>query len=225
MYLSYTKWGWTTCPTTNDTELIYKGKAAGSHFTQTGGGANYIFLPYESEFLYYTPGIYEHQSNIYGAEYQSYVTSDPFTPLNEHNVPCVVCYVSTRISYLMIPAKTTCPKTWTTEYQGYLMAERSDHKINTVYECVDKDAESIPGSVGNTNGALFYHVQAQCNGLLCPPYGQEKELAYVVCTKWTKLFLNCLTLIVIMSDLVIWTWCYNCWNELTFVIKAVKCTC
>ena len=40
----------------------------------------------------------------------------------------------------MIPAKNTCPKTWTTEYQGYLMSERSIHKHNAVYECVDKDA-------------------------------------------------------------------------------------
>ena len=83
----------------------------------------------------------------------------------------------------MIPAKITCPKTWTTEYQGYLMGERFSHKCNVVYECVDKDAESIHGSVTNTNGALFYHIQAQCTGLLCPPYDKEKELACVVCTK------------------------------------------
>ena len=63
------------------------------------------------------------------------------------------------------------------------MAERYDHKNNAVYECVDKDVESIPGSVANTNGALFYHIQAACNGLLCPPYDKEKELACVVCTK------------------------------------------
>ena len=177
----FTRWGRTTCPTTNDTELLYKGKAAGSSWDQTGGGANYICLPDEPEFLSYTPGISDAQSYIYGSEYETYY--GPFAPLNDHNVPCVVCYASTRVSYLMIPAKITCPKTWTTEYQGYLMAERFSHKRNVVYECVDKDTESIPGSVANTNGATFYHVQAQCNGLLCPPYDQEKELACVVCTK------------------------------------------
>ena len=56
----------------------------------------------------------------------------------------------------MIPAKITCPKTWTTEYQGYLMTQHYAHKRNAVYECVDKDAESIPGSIAHTNGALFY---------------------------------------------------------------------
>ena len=60
----FTRWGRTTCPTTNDTELLYKGKAAGSHYTQTGGGANYICLPDQPEFLSYTPGVYEYQSYI-----------------------------------------------------------------------------------------------------------------------------------------------------------------
>ena len=181
----FTRWGRTTCPTTNDTELLYKGKAAGSSWDQTGGGANYICLPDKPEFLSYTPAESKQQSYIYGAEYQSNEggNNGPLASLNEHNVPCVVCYVSTRVSYLMIPAKITCPKTWTTEYQGYLMTERYDLKNNAVHECVDKDAESIPGSAGNTNGALFYHIQATCNGLLCPPYDQEKELACVVCTK------------------------------------------
>ena len=181
----FTRWGRTTCPTTNDTELLYKGKAAGSHYSESGGGANYICLPDEPEFLSYTPGESNQQSYIYGAEYQSNEggSNGPLASLHDHNVPCVVCYVSTRVSYLMIPAKISCPKTWTTEYQGYLMSERYDHKSNTVYECVDKDAESIPGSVANTDGALFYHIQAKCNGLLCPPYDKEKELACVVCTK------------------------------------------
>ena len=177
----FTRWGRTTCPTTNDTELLYKGKAAGSHYDQTGGGANYICLPDEPEFLSYTPGVYQYQSYIYGAEYETY--SGPVHALQNHNVPCVVCYVSSRVSYLMIPAKITCPNTWTTEYQGYLVAERHDLKNNAVYECLDKNAESIPGSIADTNGALFSHVQAQCNGLLCPPYDTVKELACVVCTK------------------------------------------
>ena len=177
----FTRWGRTTCPTTNDRELLYKWKAAGSSWDQTGGGANYICLPGEPEFLSYTPGISDAQSYIYRSEYETYY--GPFAPLNDHNVPCVVCYVSTEVSYLMIPAKITCPKTWTTEYQGYLMDERFSHKCNVVYECVDKDVESIPGSVTNTNCALIYHVQAQCTGLLCPLYDKEKELACVVCTK------------------------------------------
>ena len=50
------------------------------------------------------------------------------------------------------------------------------------YECVDKDAEAVPGSHTNTNGGLFYHVEASCNGLPCPSYVAEKELTCAVCT-------------------------------------------
>ena len=178
----FTRWGRTSCPTTEGTSYLYKGKAAGSHHSHTGGGANYICLPDQPEYLSYTPGVSDGQSNIYGVEYQPY-SEGPLAPLHNQNVPCVVCYVSNRTTYLMIPAKITCPTTWTREYQGYLMAERFSHKRNAVYECVDKDAKGIPGSIANTDGALFYHVQVQCIDHLCPPYDSVKELACVVCTK------------------------------------------
>ena len=61
-----------------------------------------------------------------------------------------------------------------TEYRTYSKA---------TYECVDKDAESVAGSHANTNGGLFYHVEANCNGLPCPRYDAEKELTCAVCTK------------------------------------------
>ena len=83
---------------------------------------------------------------------------------------------------LMIPAKTQCPSSWTLEYVGYFMSGYHGHR-RTLFACVDKDAESIPGEAGDTNGALFYHVEATCNGILCPPYDTERELTCAVCTK------------------------------------------
>ena len=83
----------------------------------------------------------------------------------------------------MIPAKTTCPTSWTREYYGYLMAEYYVHKRNAVYECIDNNPESIPGSGANTNGALFQFVQGTCNGLPCPPYDNVRAITCVVCTK------------------------------------------
>ena len=84
----------------------------------------------------------------------------------------------------MIPAKTRCPSTWTLEYSGYLMSERGlSDRQRTMYECVDKNPDSVPGSVSDANGALFYHVEASCNGMLCPPYDAQKELTCAVCTK------------------------------------------
>ena len=83
----------------------------------------------------------------------------------------------------MIPAKTSCPATWTREYYGYLIAKHKKHK-RSMYECVDKDMESIPGSIRNTNGALFFHTEAGCAvGIPCPLYDNTKELTCVVCSK------------------------------------------
>ena len=82
----------------------------------------------------------------------------------------------------MIPARIDCPANWTKEYDGALMTERYSHH-RSMFECVDRAAEAVPGSSGNGNGALFYHVEARCNGMPCPPYDDEKELLCVVCTK------------------------------------------
>ena len=96
-----------------------------------------------------------------------------------HNVPCAVCMAVSRCSLLMIPAKTQCPTSWTTEYVGYLMSEAQVHNLPTTYECVDKDPESVPGLNGvgwGSGSGLFSHVEASCNGMACPPYGAGKEL-------------------------------------------------
>ena len=62
------------------------------------------------------------------------------------------------------------------------MTEYYTH-YRSMFACVDKDIESIPGGSGDENGALFYHVEATCNGILCPPYDTERELTCAVCTK------------------------------------------
>jgi hypothetical protein len=31
----------------------------------------------------------------------------------QHDAPCAVCYIPTRHSVIMIPAKTSCPSGWT----------------------------------------------------------------------------------------------------------------
>ena len=62
------------------------------------------------------------------------------------------------------------------------MTEHYTHS-RTAIECVDKDPEGITGSAASTDGALFYHLEATCNGLPCPPYDPQKELMCAVCTK------------------------------------------
>ena len=174
----YTRWGRSTCPDTPGTELVYEGLAGGSHYTQSGGGANYLCLPKNPDYL--LNGLPSQGNYLYGAEYERPV---PFSNLDDHNVPCSVCYVDKRVSKLMIPAKITCPSSWTQEYVGYLMAEHHTHARNAVYECVDKDAEPVPGNASNDNAARFYQVVATCTGLPCPPYVTTKTITCVVCTK------------------------------------------
>ena len=157
---------------------MYEGLTGGSDYNQHGGGANYLCLPNDPEYL--TNGLPGTSSTLHGAEYESPISS---SSLNNHNVPCAVCYNSKRTSKIMIPAKTTCPSSWTQEYIGYLMTTLHTQKKSTVYECVDKDAEAVPGSVANTNGALFYNVVAKCSGILCPPYVATNTVTCTVCTK------------------------------------------
>ena len=87
---------------------------------------------------------------------------------------------------LVLPAKISCPNSWTLEYSGYLVSEATryaDRRYRTKFECLDKNPEAVPGSAGNTNGARFYHVEATCTGLPCPPYDTQKELTCAVCTR------------------------------------------
>ena len=180
----YTRWGRTVCPDTSGTELVYKGLAAGTEHVQTGGGANYLCTTEQPQYLSSTIPKYSANdfalSYLYGVEYQL----PGFSSLHDHNVPCAVCYSSQRSSKLMIPGRITCPQSWTEEYEGYLMTERSNHKHTKVYECVDNDGEYVPGEARDTNGALFQLVGAVCNvGLPCPPYVTNRPITCVVCTK------------------------------------------
>ena len=180
--VTYTRWGRTTCPTDQGTELVYAGRAGGTQWQHKGGAANYICLPDDPNHLQYQIGV-NGRSYVAGVEY-IYDSQPSLSSVTGHNVPCAVCYVATRSVSLMIPAKTQCPTLWTLEYIGYLMSEHHNNAGRTMYECVDKDPESVPGlNAYSDPRAFFYLVEPYCNGLSCPPYDAEKELTCVVCTR------------------------------------------
>ena len=177
----YTRWGKNTCPNVSGTTLVYAGRAGGTYYSQKGGAANHLGMPDDPDYLSYQPGV-QGYNYVYGAEYHT--GGGPLRAANQHNVSCAVCYASTRVAVTMIPAKTQCPSTWTLEYSGYLLsAGKWSVHGRTMYECVDKNPDSVPGSASSTDGAAFYHVEASCNGMLCPPYDPQKELTCAVCTK------------------------------------------
>lgn len=180
--VEYIRWGRTTCPNTNGTEVLYSGLAAGPLGTQ-GGGSNHLCLPDEPEYLSITPGLQSDRSLVYGAEYQALENPPAFGNVRDHNIPCAVCYSDERVVKVMIPAKVNCPLSWTREYYGYLMSTHHNLRRET-YECVDMDAEVLPNSEANADrGALFYFTEIRCTGTECPSYTEGNELACVVCTK------------------------------------------
>ena len=95
---------------------MYSGRAARSHFNTAGGVINYQCFPDDPEYDKFGTG--GRRAKIYGVEYEDPI--DAVGDLDDHNVPCAVCYVPTRPTSLMIPAKLTCPTGWTEEYNGWV---------------------------------------------------------------------------------------------------------
>ena len=181
--VTYVRWGRTTCPITPGTELVYTGRAAGSYWSHKGGGGNYQCITEQPENFDFGAST-QTGSYMYGVEYQMDVGTVPSATshIHDHDVPCAVCYVSTRVAILMIPGRYTCPQSWTREYYGYLMAERYSHHRST-FECVDAAPETVTGGQADQNGAMFFHVEPRCGSLPCPPYEEHKEMTCAVCTR------------------------------------------
>ena len=99
----------------------------------------------------------------------------------QNDAPCAVCHVEGREETLMIPGNRTCPHTWTKEYEGLLVSQHYNYQKASCV-CLDKNPEVIAGGGENTNGGLFYTVEAFCGALPCPPYVDGYEIACVVCT-------------------------------------------
>ena len=129
-------------------------------------------MPRDPEWGPKTTADFQSEGRLYGAEYQMY-PNNPFSngqSLDNNDVPCAVCLVTSRLTKLMIPAKLTCPDGWTKEYSGYLMAEAYSHKGRTTFVCMDNAPEVVQGGSPNRNGALFYNTEARCGSLPCPNY-------------------------------------------------------
>ena len=178
----YVRWGHDQCPST--AQLVYSGRAGGSHYKHSGGGSNPQCLPLDPNFLTPISG-FQHRAFMYGAEYQTHTDSSSYLHgRHDTDVPCAVCHVSNRTAVYMVPAKYTCPTGWTREYYGYLMSSyHGNDRHRTQYTCVDTAFKPVPGTSTDNNGLLFYFVEGRCGSLPCPPYDNTKELSCAVCTK------------------------------------------
>ncbi|XP_035685935.1 uncharacterized protein LOC118422453 isoform X2 [Branchiostoma floridae] len=178
----YTRWGKTMCP--GDAVLVYKGIMAGSWYSHSGSGSNFLCLPEDPEWMEYSDATDGQRGFVAGAEYET-DRNAPFAIHDQHDAPCAVCAIP-RGTSLMIPAKMSCPTGWIQEYSGYLMAAKYSHR-RTDFVCVDVEAQHEDGGDANNNGALLYLVEGRCNyNLPCPPYVNGRELTCVVCSAGVK---------------------------------------
>lgn len=173
----YVRWGHSQCPST--AQLVYSGRAGGSHQKDSGGGSNPQCLPLDPNYLSTYGGSQANIAYMYGAEYATFYSQKS---VYNHDVLCAVCYVNQRSAFYMVPAKYTCPTGWTREYYGYLMAGRFDHS-RSQFTCVDHAFKVVPGSGTHKNGLRFYKVEGRCGSLPCRPYDSTKEFTCAVCTK------------------------------------------
>ena len=97
--------------------LINAGFTAGTYYSNSGGGSNYLCLPFDPSYKTYYTGSSGAFSYISGTEYESGACGLFPNDAQDENVQCALCHTA-RSSVLMIPAKTSCPYGWTEEYDG-----------------------------------------------------------------------------------------------------------
>ena len=98
--------------------------------------------------IYTSPGVNDYgRAYLYGTEFEARDSPPVFGSMLGHNTVCSVCYTSNRSALITIPGQTTCPTSWTEEYDGYLMTERSEHpRSGRAPVCVEQYAEVLPGT-------------------------------------------------------------------------------
>ena len=160
------------------------GIIGGEHFNNYGGGSQYLCLPRIPKYSKYQDG-QQMAGYLYGTEYEvNQYNGNPFDRnLHDHDAPCAVCFVKSRGSMLMMPARNDCPSGWTIEYHGYLMTAHNSHRHSTEFICVDGNPDYVYGSKHGRDGALLYPVEGVCGSLPCRPYVAGRELTCAVCTK------------------------------------------
>ncbi|XP_052268979.1 short-chain collagen C4-like [Dreissena polymorpha] len=174
----YIHWGRDSCPT--GSSFIYDGFVAGSHYTHTGSGVNYLCLSKEPRWANGNPTA-SSVGIIHGSEYET-SSANIWTHLHDNEVPCTAC--RSRGPTMMIPGRNICYEGWKLEYHGYLMTTYHGHAGSKEFICVDSDATVAEGSnSGDQDGALLYFVKAVCGSLKCPPYDGSKLITCAVCSQ------------------------------------------
>ena len=132
-------------------QLCREGNTAGSK-GDLAGGSNYVCVSDDPQWKNYVNGPTSFSGAIAGVSYgfssrnSIFNESNIAADLHNYPAPCAVCYVGGRSTILMIPARTQCPYSWTTEYAGYLASEaRLAERKRSSYVCWDEASEVAVG--------------------------------------------------------------------------------
>ncbi|XP_077978985.1 uncharacterized protein LOC144434408 [Glandiceps talaboti] len=177
----FTRWGHNDCPV--NTKQVYSGVMGSKYYTDSGDGGNYLCLPLipdydESEI---EPGVQTDRARIYHTEY--YGSTGPLADKQYHDAICAVCLDDFHNNVIMYPARRDCPAGWDIEYQGFLMAGRSDQQT-TEHVCVDVEGRAMLGTSAAVNGGRLHSVEAHCpagSAIPCAPYVEGYELSCTIC--------------------------------------------
>ncbi|MDZ4846623.1 MAG: hypothetical protein SH857_13870 [Chitinophagales bacterium] len=180
--VKFTNWGRPDCPATSS--LVYTGTVGGSSHDQSGSGFNTLCLSRTPNFVDFNDANHN-GALIYGLEYEigGYGVSNlggvAASSFQDREAECAVC-IATATTMLMVPGTVVCPSGWTQQYWGYLMSVHYS-QWSTEFVCVHNSA-TLYGSTSNSNGDLWYPVEAEICALRAP-YIANRELTCSVCTK------------------------------------------
>ena len=174
------------------------GYMAGPQMYYSGGGANYLCLPENPQYGTTTARAGYSDLRIYGVLYTQAVPNISLAngnqPMLNEDAVCAVCVASDgRSTSIMIPARLQCPADWTTEYNGYLVAQcpycNMGQQSPSDMVCLDEEPEvRANGAAYDSNGQRWQggsltSVSAMCGILPCSWYVDLEFLTCVVCTQ------------------------------------------
>ena len=74
----YTRWGRTTCPSGQGTDLVYSGRAGGTEYRIRGGASNYLCMPDNPQYSTFVGGV-QGYSTIEGVDYWNEAGAAPLS--------------------------------------------------------------------------------------------------------------------------------------------------
>lgn len=182
--VKFTNWGRPDCPAVAGTSLVYAGYVGGTAYDQGGSGFNTLCLSRTPNFVDFNDGNHN-GALIYGLEYEigAYGVTNlggiAASSFQNREAECAVCEANAK-TMLMVPGTVVCPSGWTQQYWGYLMAQHYTHTPGE-WVCVINNP-TLFGNTANSNGNLWYPVEAEICALRAP-YVANRELTCSVCTR------------------------------------------